>query len=141
MPKREDAGRCCPICLAVDDPAGMISVNIERTNPPDAVVVHFCTRCARAITAATIENDLPLLQKEKREHEPDATSENRLDSIGAESGITDRERLESSPDAAPATGAPGELGSGAEIPELDPKQGPGSRRSRGKNRDTDVTGE
>jgi hypothetical protein len=141
MPKREDAGRCCPICLAVDDPAGMISVNIERTNPPDAVVVHFCTRCARAITAATIENDLPLLEKEKREHEPDATSENRLGSIGDQPGPTDRERLESSPDAPAATGDPGELGSGAEIPEVDPEQGPGSLRSGAKKRDTDVAGE
>ena len=141
MRERESSGRCCPICLAVDDPQGMIDVNIERTNPPDAVVVSFCTRCARAITAATIANDLPLLEKEKREHEPDATSENRLDSAGGEPGATDLKHLESSPDAAASTGAPGELGSGAEVSELAQDQGPGSRRPARKNRGADVAGE
>lgn len=141
MRERESSGRCCPICLAVDDPQGMIDVNIERTNPPDAVVVSFCTRCARAITAATIANDLPLLEKEKRKDEPDASETNRLDSAHDQPGADSVQRLESETDPAPQAGAPGELGSGAQVPELAPGEGPGSRRPARKNRGANVAGE
>lgn len=48
----------CPICLAVDDPTGMLLVAIQRTTPPDAVAMRFCFRCARAIAYAVVEADL-----------------------------------------------------------------------------------
>ena len=141
MRERESSGRCCPICLAVDDPQGMIDVNIERTNPPDAVVVSFCTRCARAITAATIANDLPLLEKEKREHEPDNSDQNRLDGVADQPGASDRERPADSDQSPESAGSPGELGNRAEVSELASESPKRDRRTRTKNRGADVAGE
>jgi hypothetical protein len=119
----------------------MIEVNIERTNPPDAVVEYFCTRCARAITAATIANDLPLLEKEKRNDVSGDSDQNQLDGNGDQPGSTDRERLADSSESPQPAGAPGELGNREAVSELAQEQEPGQRRPARKTRDRDVAGE
>ena len=80
MPRPEIPGQTCPLCLSVDDPAGMLEVAIERTYPPDAAVVVLCGRCARAITKATI--DLDLMLEAKEEHAEDATTQRTDSELG-----------------------------------------------------------
>ena len=59
MAKRESIGLTCPLCLATDDPEGMVKAKIERRVPPDAVEISLCRRCAHAITRAVIALDEP----------------------------------------------------------------------------------
>ena len=70
MAQRETAGRACPLCLGVDDPSSMIDVSIERANPPDAVEISMCRRCAQAIAEAVKVSDQPELLETWSEASP-----------------------------------------------------------------------
>jgi hypothetical protein len=52
-----DVAQTCPLCAAVDDPAGMLGVEIERVFPPASVMTLICRNCAVAITARWLAQD------------------------------------------------------------------------------------
>jgi hypothetical protein len=54
-----DLGLCCPLCLGVDDPAGMLEVKINHKAPPEEVRIYLCIDCFSAvIEAARLQNEL-----------------------------------------------------------------------------------
>src|SRR5262249_12175956 len=55
----KDLGLCCPLCLGVDDPAGMLSVKIHHLHPPGEREIYLCIACFSAvIEAAREQNEL-----------------------------------------------------------------------------------
>lgn len=52
-----ESAQTCPLCAAVDDPAGMVSVEIERVFPPASVMTLICRACAWAIYLAVSGDD------------------------------------------------------------------------------------
>ena len=54
----KDLGLCCPLCLGVDDPSGMLAVTIAHQNPPGERQIFLCIGCFTAvIEAARQQND------------------------------------------------------------------------------------
>jgi hypothetical protein len=54
----KDLGLCCPLCLGVDDPSGMLAVTISHKFPPGERQIHLCIACFSAvIEAARQQND------------------------------------------------------------------------------------
>lgn len=56
MPK--DIGLSCPLCLNVDDPAGMLAIEIPHARFPQSVPTGLCRLCVLAIMKSAVASDL-----------------------------------------------------------------------------------
>ena len=53
----------CPLCMAVDDPEGMVTVEIDRIVPKSRVTVVLCRSCGSAVVRAMSALGEPLARE------------------------------------------------------------------------------